>query len=251
MNPALTSMAVVGFGAFGRFMCAHLRSRFGVCVSDAADRANEARELAVPFVALADAAHADVLVLAVPVQRMERLLRELAPLLAGRSTLVIDVASVKVKPIALMRDLLPASVEIIGTHPLFGPQSGKNGIGGLPIAFCPVRASAERVACVRAFLSETLKLRVLDVSPEEHDRQMAYVQGLTHLVSRAAAALELPKTELATVAYKRFAEMSESLAGDSWELFKTIENENPFAAEVRREFAEHIAALEARLKAGG
>lgn len=241
------NLSVLGFGAFGRFMASHVRSHFEVRACDVIDCSASANETSVQAVSLDDAARADVLVLAVPVQRMEQLLRELAPLLAGRSTLVIDVASVKVKPIALMRDLLPPETEIIGTHPLFGPQSGKNGIEGLPITFCPVRASEERIACVRDFLASTLKLRVLDVSPEEHDRQMAYVQGLTHLVARAAAALELPQTDLATVAYRRFAEMSESLAGDSWELFKTIENENPFAAEVRRRFAENIAEIERRL----
>ncbi|MBL8885092.1 MAG: prephenate dehydrogenase [Phycisphaerales bacterium] len=244
----MNSISLFGFGAFGRFMCAHVRSHFEVRVSDVLDRTSEAREAGVPFIPLAEAANADMLAIAVPVQRMEQLLRQLAPLLAKRSSLVIDVASVKVKPIALMRDLLPPETEIIGTHPLFGPQSGKNGIEGLPIAFCPVRASEERIACVRSFLSDTLKLRVLDVSPEEHDRQMAYVQGLTHLVSRAAAALELPRTELATIAYKRFAEMSESLAGDSWELFKTIENENPFASAVRAEFVRHLTELENKLR---
>lgn len=229
-------------------MCSHLRTHFDVRICDSVDRTSEAREANVKATSLADAAQADIIVIAVPVQRLRELLTELAPHLAKRPSLVIDVASVKAKPIALMRDLLPPQIEIIGTHPLFGPQSGRNGIAGLPIAFCPVRASDERIACVRNFLSQTLQLRVLDVTPEEHDKQMAYVQGLTHLVSRAAAALELPKTELATVAYKRFAEMSESLAGDSWELFKTIENENPFAAEVRAEFVRRLNELEKKLK---
>lgn len=245
MNP---TFSILGYGAFGRFVCSHLHARFHVQVFDIADRAAEAAAANLKYSSFSDAALADIVVLAIPVQRMEHLLRQLAPLLASRSSLVIDVASVKVKPIALMRDLLPPETQIIGTHPLFGPQSGKNGIEGLPIAFCPVRASEERIACVRSFLSNTLKLRVLDVSPEEHDRQMAYVQGLTHLVSRAAAALELPRTELATIAYKRFAEMSESLAGDSWELFKTIENENPFASAVRAEFVRHLTELENKLR---
>lgn len=248
MQPS--SISIIGFGAFGRFMASHLSTHFTLSMHDVVDLASESKTLGVQAVTLADSAQADIIVLAVPVQRLEPLLKQLAPLLAKRNTLVLDVASVKVKPIALMRDLLPPETEIIGTHPLFGPQSGKNGIEGLPIALCPVRASKERIACVRSFLADTLKLKVLDVTPEEHDRQMAYVQGLTHLVSRAAAALELPRTELATLAYRRFAEMSESLAGDSWELFRTIENENPFAAEVRRQFAAQIAELESRLKAG-
>lgn len=226
-----------------------MRSRFTTRVSDAVNRAAEAREFGIPFVSLADAATADVLVVAVPVQRMRSLLEQLSPLLAERTSpaFVIDVASVKVKPIQLMRDLLPPETEIIGTHPLFGPQSGKDGIAGLPIAFCPVRASAERIACVRDFLAQTLGLKVFEISPEEHDRQMAYVQGLTHLISRAVGEMELPRTELATAAYRRFLDMRSNLANDSWDLFVTIERENPFAAEVRKMLRAKLEELERRL----
>lgn len=164
-----------------------------------------------------------------------------------KPALVIDVASVKVRPIQLMRDLLPPETEIIGTHPLFGPQSGKDGIAGLPIAFCPVRASAERIECVRKFLAETLALQVFEISPEEHDRQMAYVQGLTHLISRAVGEMELPRTELATAAYRRFLDMRSNLANDSWDLFVTIERENPFAPEVRKMLRAKLEELERRL----
>ncbi|MFO0786201.1 MAG: prephenate dehydrogenase [Phycisphaerales bacterium] len=199
------------------------------------------------------AAGSDILVLAVPVQRMEALLKQLAPLLAMRKTpaLVLDVASVKARPVALMRDLLPPQTEIIGTHPLFGPQSGKDGIAGFPIALCPVRVGPESLTCVRSFLSGKLGLKVIDVDPEEHDRLMAYVQGLTHLISRAVGEMPLPHTELATAAYRRFLDMRGNLAGDSWDLFVTIERENPFAPDVRRQLREKLEEIEQRLNSGG
>lgn len=248
------AFSVLGFGAFGQFMAKHLAAHARVLAFDGEDRTDRAKTLGVRFVTLAEAANADVLVLAVPVQHLETLTRELRPLLdarlarGGTAPLIIDVASVKVRPAQIMLQHLPAGVPLIGTHPLFGPQSGKDGIAGLPIALCPVRASDEQVACVRSFLADTLKLRVIDTTPDEHDRQMAYVQGLTHLVSRAIGEMPLPTTPMATAAYERFLAMRENLQFDSWELFVTIQRENPHAADVRGAFAAKIAEIERRLR---
>jgi prephenate dehydrogenase len=242
------SVSILGFGAFGRFMARHLAAHVAV---SAFDRDGDAQALdGVCRVPLAEAAAADAIVLAVPVQNMEGLLRELVPLLQGRGgepPLVVDVASVKLRPIELMTRLLPPNIPIIATHPLFGPESGKHGIENLPLAFCPVRADAELVASVRSFLADTLRLRVIDIAPDEHDRQMAYVQGLTHLISRAVGEMRLPETPLATAAYDRFLAMRSNLRADSWDLFVTIERENPYAKSVRDELRRTLDEIERRL----
>ena len=66
---------------------------------------------------------------------MREVVADLA-LLLKPGTLVLDVGSVKVEPVAIMKELLPETVGIVGTHPLFGPQSAQNGIHGLQIAIC-------------------------------------------------------------------------------------------------------------------
>lgn len=249
-----TSMSILGFGAFGRFMSANVRGHFDVGVFDARDIAEDATAAGVRAVSLSEAAKSEVIVLAVPVQRLEGLLAELSPLIpknAGDGALVVDVSSVKVRPIEMMTRLLPRHVRIVGTHPLFGPQSGGAGIGGLPVAVCPARADAGTVEKVRSYLGETLGLRVVDVGAEEHDRQMAYVQALTHLVSRALGEMPLPRTELATVAYERLLAMRANLAQDSWELFVTIERENPFAGGVRAALRTSLNEIERRLGGAG
>lgn len=235
-------------------MATHLRDHAEVW---AHDRAAIGDFDGVVPVDLDRAAQADVIVLAVPVQSFDGVLEGLRPHLeerarAGRGLpLVVDVASVKVRAVERMVRGLPDAASIIATHPLFGPESGRDGIAGLPIAYCPVRASEERVASLRGFLAETLRLRVIETTPDEHDRQMAYVQGLTHLISRAVGEMELPQTPMATAAYRRFLDMRANLAKDSWDLFVTIERENPYAAAVRRELRATLESLEARLDAAG
>jgi len=135
------------------------------------------------------------------------------------------------KPAKVMEAQLPHFVDIVGTHPLFGPQSARNGIQGRKIAVCPVRGNgAHRVA---AFLRRTLGLRVYITTPEEHDRDAAVVQGVTHLIAKVLVRMEpLPK-RLTTASFDLLMQAIEMVRYDAASVFLAIERENPYAAEVR------------------
>ena len=60
-----------------------------------------------------------------------------AELLRGR--LIVDVLSVKQYAKKVLLDGLPAEADILCTHPMFGPESGKNSWHGLPLVFEQVR----------------------------------------------------------------------------------------------------------------
>jgi prephenate dehydrogenase len=242
----VSTVGFVGFGAFGRFAAGHLAKHARVLAYDVRDIADEARAAGATPATLEETSAADAVVLCVPAQH-------LGPVAAavGRNVrpgaIVLDVCSVKIRPLAVLVREIPAHAEVVGTHPLLGPQSGKDGIAGLPIAVCDGRTNPGTLAAVREFLSRPLGLRVIDTTPDEHDRAMAYVQGLTHLISRAVGELPLPETPLATVAYERLLAMRSNLRFDSWELFVTIERENPYAAEARRLLRRKLDEIEQRL----
>jgi prephenate dehydrogenase len=44
-----------------------------------------------------------------------------------------------------------------------------------------------------AFLRRAMGLRIIWATPEEHDREAAFTQGLTHLIARALLPLEAPR----------------------------------------------------------
>ena len=157
-------------------------------------------------------------------------------------TLVIDVCSVKVRPLGVMKALLPSEVEIVGTHPMFGPQSGATGIAGLKVVLCPVQG--ERWDAVLSFLESTLQLEVMEMAPERHDRQMAYVQGLTHWMAKALREITLPDLELSTPAYRHLLKIEEILRDDSDELFLTIQRDNAFAEPARRELVARLEEIQ-------
>ena len=242
MSSSRPRLGLIGFGAFGRLTARHLSPWFDILAHDPA--ASDGEGLA-RLTTLEETAACPTVVLAVPVEALEATLIAIRPHLAP-GALVIDVGSVKVKPAQAMAELLPPGVRIVGTHPLFGPQSGKDGIAGLRIAVCPVRddKAAWRVA---AFCRKALGLKVFVVTPEDHDREAATVQGLTHLIAKVLLAMEPLPTRMTTTSFERVIQGVDMVRHDSAAVFRAIEHDNPFAAEVRRRFFDLAEQARAEL----
>jgi len=248
---ARQTVGIIGFGAFGRLIATHLRAHFALNVYDPATTTRGWDEaLGVTHADLASAAACDIVILATPVDRLAAALAAIRDhLMPG--ALVLDVCSVKLVPAELMRDLLPDTVEAIGTHPLFGPQSGRNGIAGLKMALCPIRtpqASRSRVRRVAAFVRKTLRLKVFMTTPEAHDQEAAMVQGLTHLIAKVLVQMEPLPTRMTTASFDRLMQAVDMVRYDAAEVFLAIERLNPYSADVRNRFFALSAQLQATLE---
>jgi prephenate dehydrogenase len=180
--------------------------------------------------------------LAVPVSALADVVAAIAPDLRP-GTLVLDVGSVKVLPSRVMLDGLPANVDILGTHPLFGPQSARDGIEGLNIAVCPLRGARGWRAA--AFLRKVLRLRVVVTTPDRHDRDAALSQGLTHLIARVLVQMEPLPRQISTRSFDLLFEAIGMVRDDPPTVFDAIERLNPYAADVRHHFMRLVAALDA------
>jgi prephenate dehydrogenase len=239
--PDRPSLGIIGCGAFGRLMAKHLRRWFRLY---AYDPAAPAMPDGVDRADLATVAGCSVVVLATPVSQFEGVIGQLSPHLRP-GTLVLDVGSVKVIPAEIMLRGLPTHVEVVATHPLFGPQSAADGLAGLKIAVCPLRGtSGLRVA---AFLRRCLGLTVLLTTPEAHDRDAAMVQGLTHLIAKVLVQMEPLPARMTTRSFDLLVRATEMVRYDAPEVFEAIERANPYAASVRRRFFDLAAALDDRM----
>ena len=247
----MQNMGVIGLGAFGRLLVQHMRPYFHICACDPAPGAQAfADEAGIALCSLSECARADLVVLAVPVLQIGPVAEAIAPHLRP-GTSVFDVASVKLGPARAMKAALPDHVRIIGTHPLFGPQSAKTGLKGLKVSICPVRgAGPKRVAQVISFLRERLQLDAFLSDAQSHDRDMAMVQGLTHLIAKVLDEMEpLPRRQT-TLSFDYLVGAMQLVRGDSDELFRAIERENPYSADVRETFFRLIDELRASLENG-
>ena len=237
----MKTLGIIGFGAFSHLMVQHLKPYFDISVSSRRDIKKEAAEYDIKQTSVEEVAASDVVIIGVVAEYFESILKQIKNHLKP-GALVLDVASVKVLTARLMEKHLPKDVEILATHPLFGPQSARNGMEGSKIVLCPIRT--KRLTEVKKFLQNDLKLEVLIRTPEEHDQKMAYVLSLTHFIGRAICELDVPFTHLNTQTYKHLLCIKQLIGKDSVKLFNSIQNDNPYARKVRKEFFSELTKLE-------
>ncbi len=237
MHPSaktISSVGLMGFGAFGRLVARHLQPHARLAVFDPAQdvpASDEGQGLA--RAGLDGIGACDLVILAMPVSGLRTAIADLRPHLRA-GTVVLDVGSVKIGPAAAMLAGLPEHVEIVGTHPLFGPQSARNGVRGLKLALCPIRGrSAWRIG---AFLRRTLGLDVIVTTPEAHDREAAMVQGLTHLIAKILVRMEPLPRRMTTASFDLIMQATEMVKYDAPGVFLAIERANPHAKAVRDRF---------------
>jgi prephenate dehydrogenase len=230
-----------GNGAFGRFMISYLKKHTNVVAYSR--NLKPGVHQGVRFAALEEVMSQPIVVLSIPVQAQEEFWKANAGKLNPQA-LVIDVSSVKVKPVKLMQKYLPESVQILATHPLFGPVSGKKGIAGLTMVTWPVRVDDKSYRTAQKFLTDKLKLTLLEIDPDTHDKEMAYVQALTFFIGKALPEHGLPISELKTPTYQHLLNLEEVVRRDTGDLFITIQHENPYADAVRKEFVKRITQIE-------
>lgn len=192
-------------------------------------------------VSFKEAVSAEAIILCVPISALEGVCRQMAPLLRP-GQIVIDTCSVKQRPIEWMLQHLPHSVEILGTHPLFGPDSGKEGVAGLKIAVCPARIGRQTYELVQQCL-ESLQLVVIETAPEEHDRQIARSQAIFHLIAQAMKNLGWSGQAISTPGPEIFYRLVRTVQHDTDQLFRDMERENPCAGEYRKRFIEEMTRL--------
>ena len=238
--PALppSSVTIIGFGAFGALMANHLGALAPLSVYDS-DPAARDRAKALGLRVLDDPAKitASVVVLAVPVQTLPACLAQIAPHL-GRGQMVVDVCSIKEEPARLMREMLSPEVELLASHPMFGPASAQGGIAGQQIVLCPLRGTGW--PHVAAALRRALGLKVIVTTPEDHDRQAALSQGLIHLLAQILPpAAKAPK--IRTKSYELLSQALAMVSHDAPEVVEAITRRNPHMAGLR---AHLLKALE-------
>jgi prephenate dehydrogenase len=190
----------------------------------------------------------EVVVISVPVAQTIHMIREIGPLVSEKG-LLMDLTSIKTKPVEAM--LRYSRAEVVGTHPLFGPERPSD--SGLRMVLCRGRG---RVWC--NWLSTVLRdagLKVMVLSPERHDRLMGLVQGVNHL-STITLGLCIIRSglmfdELLNASTQTFANRIDrirAMTGQPAELFGSLLMDNPPAGEFMDHFLEAMEELLAIIK---
>ena len=184
------------------------------------------------------AAVADVVIVSVPIDSTESVIRDIGPLVRD-DALLMDVTSIKEAPIAAMLACTRASV--VGTHPMFGPNV--HSLQGQRVVVCRARGDAWADWVVR--MLQARGLSVQETSPTHHDRMMAVVQVLTHyqtqVLGLALARTGTPLDEtlrFTSPAYLMELYVTARHFDQSPDLYGPIEMRNPATAHVTNVFRD-------------
>ncbi len=138
-----------------------------------------------------------VVIVSVPIFAACDVIRTVGPHLKAGS-LFMDLTSLKAAPVKAM--LESSSADVIGLHPLFGPDVPS--LSGQNIVLCPARGD-RWLPWLKDLLGER-GARLVETSPERHDEIMAVVQGLTHL-NTVTLGLALRETGLSQAELEQFS----------------------------------------------
>ncbi|KDO47415.1 hypothetical protein CISIN_1g044593mg, partial [Citrus sinensis] len=221
-------IAVIGFGNFGQFLAkAFARHHHTLLVHSRSDHSPAVRQqLNAPFFAdLNDLCelHPDVVLLSTSILSTQSVLKSIPFQRLKRSTLFVDVLSVKEFPRNLFLKYLPQDFDILCTHPMFGPESAKSSWENLPFMYDKVRIGndEERIKRVDKFLDVFAKegCRMVEMSCFDHDKYAAGSQFVTHTMGRVLERFGVESSPINTKGYETLLDLVDNTKGDSFDLY--------------------------------
>lgn len=232
----MTSVGIIGFGSFGALVADSLEGKAMIKVHSR----TVSKVPAALRASLQDVCTCEYLVISIPLGSYRAVLSEVARHIAPH-TVVVDVCSVKVQPMQLIKEILPRNPRV-ATHPLFGPQTVHRGLDSHVMVICDDESDKRSAQAVHDVAAD-LGLHVVHMSVAEHDKQMAKVHALTFFVARALLNTNMNDVTLKTPSFERLMSLVELERHHSQDLFDTIEKGNPFATAVRAEFLQQVERL--------
>jgi len=237
------TVGLIGFGRMGGVLSQLLLPDFDIYVFD--KKIHPPLQNGVMHRDLNTVLKQKIIFIAVPIRDFENAVRNISPLLSNNTT-IVDLCSVKLHPVQVMKRYLPSHVGIIAAHPLFGPDSIKLK-SNLRMMMHPEYDIYKKYQELKYYFSNK-NITILEMTPDDHDRQIARSQGITHFIGRALKNIDAKSTLVDTLGFQKLLDVMEKTNNDSLELFYDLQNFNPYATGVMKELISEILNIEHNIK---
>ncbi|MGH1365565.1 MAG: prephenate dehydrogenase/arogenate dehydrogenase family protein [Calditrichia bacterium] len=232
-------IAIVGKGNFGRGLQQLLNSyapQFDIIMLDKLPDSELIGDLDVIKTC-------KVVIPAVPLSKFENVTQQISEVVQPGS-IVIDVCTTKYYPATVMERLLPKSVDLIASHPLFGPESLRMAnwnLTGLNLVIWPLRITDERFVAIEDALKAT-GMNIVRKSPEDHDKTLADSQFLSLLVGALLERLDITSSEMNTRSFDELLDVKETTRND-YHILLDVFRYNPFCKPKLTEVLKTVNSL--------
>jgi prephenate dehydrogenase len=251
------SIGIFGFGRFGQLMAVILKKNLPNLeinvykYKDDPEFIQNSKKIGVNLTSFNKTIQSEVIVLGVPISKTQALIKKIAPKIKGPK-LILDICSVKGLPSKWMKRYLPKQVEILGTHPMFGPgvtqfdlKKLKYKLKNFQIVLCPIRIQKKKLIKLKTFL-RLIGLEVIETTPREHDKQVAKSISLVHFLSRSLDQMKIKNQKITTYGYSNLIE-NYYVTNCDWQLFFDVINYNRYAKETIEKFLNSTQVIQAKI----
>ncbi|MEI6731970.1 MAG: prephenate dehydrogenase/arogenate dehydrogenase family protein, partial [archaeon] len=193
----------------------------------------------------------DLVIVSVPIPSTAQVLQDISQFVKP-DAILSDFTSIKQDPCKQMLLWAKPSVNIIGGHPVFGPGMD---IKGQPFVMCNARASKEAMKSY-AEVMQSIGLNVIEMSTDEHDKQMAVIQCLNHLSNLSFAQaiknlkFDVNKQDLFSPAFMLKLNVIGRMLSQDASLYANIETYNPYAREYAKRFLDALLEIKKDIDTG-
>jgi prephenate dehydrogenase len=217
---------IIGFGRFGQLLAKILAAEFDISVIEVNSELKKlASELNYKVTNKEQIADVDLVCLAVPISQTEEVIKSISSYVKV-GQLVMDMCSVKVYPSEWMKKYLP-NCNLLATHPMFGPDSAKDGLNGLKLVLCPLKVDETTVNYWSEFW-KSKGVEVIITTPDEHDQEAIYSQAFTYTIAKMINLMQIPPIKITTKSFESIKKVADFSANDSDQLFHDMLFYNPY-----------------------
>lgn len=255
-NDKIKILILGGTGEMGQWFTRFFKEKgYQVTVWGKGGKIEVARKLDVSFASNLEeeVKESDIVIVSVPINVTEETIAEIAPKMKSGS-LLMDFTSIKVRPVEAMMKFAPPDVEILGTHPMFGPTIRT--IRGQTVILVPVKERSESWFPVIRELFEESGAHVEITTAAEHDRLVSVVQGLTHFAYISIGTtidrldFDVKKSrKFVSPVYDIMLDFVGRILGQNPYLYALIQMENPGVLDVHEAFIKECQELSSLVQA--
>ncbi|GAB4832012.1 ATP-binding cassette transporter CGR1 [Ancistrocladus abbreviatus] len=245
-------IGMIGFGSFAQFLAkAIVKQGHVVRATSRTDYTEESLQLGVSFfreIGEFLEADNDVVMICTSIISLTEVVKTIPFGHLKHPTLFVDVLSVKEHPRQVLLEALPEDTDLLCTHPMFGPESGKDGWKDLTFMYDRVRIRDEGICSRFLKIFECEGCRMLEMSCKEHDKLAAKSQFVTHTIGRVLAEMRIESTCINTKNYSTLLQLKENTVEDSFDLFSGLFTHNRFAKQELKNLETALEKVKWRLQ---
>lgn len=194
------------------------------------------------------AKQSDVVLVSVPIESTVETIKKISHHV-NKGSLLMDTTSIKTEPVEAM--LRYSKCEVIGMHPLFGPNISS--LKHQTVVLCPARTKKWIKWTKNIFEKNYANVKIS--TPQKHDEMMSVIQCLNHFSTLSVAyAMKSLGTkigeslEYSSPVYKLRMAMVGRILNQNPELYAGIEMRNRKSAKAIKAYADSVKSLQKIIK---